>query len=151
MGDGDDRALEAACELLHPGASLVVEVGLGLVEQQHVGLLLEAGGERDQLPLPAGEGDRRLLELFGGEPDLEQGRSGASLRARAACLLEPPEHLLLAREDARHATEVGDDFLAAELRCEQRELVVRALRDRGGRETTVSSADRASPAGCWSR
>ena len=123
VGDGDDRPLEAACELLHPSASLVVEVGLGLVEQQHVGLLLEAGGQRDQLSLPSGECDRRLLELFCGEPDLEQRRSGASLRARTACLLEPSEHLLLTREDPRHASEVGDDFLTAELRCEQRELV----------------------------
>ena len=61
MGDGDDGAFEAARELLDPCASLVVEMGLGLVEQEHVRLLLEAGGKRDQLPLAAGEGVGRVV------------------------------------------------------------------------------------------
>ena len=65
MRDRDDRAVEAPGEQLHPGATLVVEVRLGLVEQEHVGLLLEAGGERDELALPAREAAGREGQLVG--------------------------------------------------------------------------------------
>ena len=63
--DRDDRAVEAPREQLHSGATLVVEVGFGLVEQEHVGLLLEAGGERDELALPARQAAGRERQLVG--------------------------------------------------------------------------------------
>ena len=124
MRDGDDGAVEAAGEQLDAGAAVVVEVGLGLVEQEHVRLLLEAGRERDQLSLAAREGAGREEELVGREPDLEESRAGATLGARPAGRLEPFERLLLAGEDAGHPTEVGDHLVAAELVRECRELAL---------------------------
>ncbi len=62
MGDHHDRAVEVVEQRAEPLAARHVEVGLGLVEQQHVGPPREAGGERDELALAAGElarGDAR--------------------------------------------------------------------------------------------
>ena len=120
--DRDDRAVEAPREQLHPGATLVVEVGLGLVEEQDVGLLLEAGGERDELALATREAVGRQGQLVLREPELEQGGPRSSRGARAAGSLEALECLLLAREHPRHPIEVGDHLRAAELRREPGQL-----------------------------
>ena len=124
MRDRHDRAVEAPREQLDPRAALVVEVGLGLVEQQHVRLLLEAGGERDQLALAAREAAGRKRQLVGREPELEQGGARPARGARPAGCLEALERLLLAGEHARHPVEVGDHLGAAELRAELGQLLL---------------------------
>ncbi len=53
MRDGDDRAVERAHQLLGVLAGVDVEVRLGLVEQQHVRVPEQAGGEADELSLAA--------------------------------------------------------------------------------------------------
>ena len=50
--DDEHGAVEVLDELLDDPPAGDVEVGLGLVEQQHVGRLHEAGGERTSLRWP---------------------------------------------------------------------------------------------------
>ena len=107
MGDRDERAVEAAHQLLEPLARLDVEVRLRLVEQQHVRLAGEAGGERDELPLAAREDARRLDDVLVLEAELEQQRAGAALEARAARGRPALDAALLAVEHARHPVEVA--------------------------------------------
>ena len=59
MGDHHDGAVEVVQQRAEPLAARHVQVRLGLVEQQHVGAPREAGGERDELALAAGELARR--------------------------------------------------------------------------------------------
>ena len=55
-----------------------VEVGLGLVEQQHVGRLHEASGERHELALAAAERARGPVEVLLGEPEVAQVADGVA-------------------------------------------------------------------------
>ena len=96
MRDGDDRPVEAARETLDTSAAHIVEMCLRLVEEQHVGPLLEARGEGDELALTAGQSACRQLQLLLLETELEQRGAGAALHARPACRVPVLEQLLLA-------------------------------------------------------
>ena len=82
MRDRDDGAVERAHQLLRVLARLDVEVRLGLVEQQHIGVAEQARGESDELPLAAREDARRLREVVLVEPDLGEQRPRAARRSR---------------------------------------------------------------------
>ena len=97
---------------------------LRLVEQQDVGLLLEAGREGDELALTTREAAGRQGQLILGEPELEERGTGPAGGARAAGSLEALERLLLAGEHPRHPVEVGDHLGAAELRRELGQLPI---------------------------
>ena len=62
VGDHHDGAVEVVQQRAEALAARHVQVRLGLVEQQHVGPPRQAGGERDELALPAGELRRRHVE-----------------------------------------------------------------------------------------
>jgi hypothetical protein len=64
VGDHHDGAGEAVDHGLELVAPVHVEVRLGLVEQKQVGLARQAGGERDELALPAGELARRRVDVL---------------------------------------------------------------------------------------
>ena len=70
-----DRAREVAHELLDPAAPVGVQVRLGLVQQQQVGLLHQAGRQRDQLALAAGELLLGAGRLVGGDPEVVEDRA----------------------------------------------------------------------------
>jgi hypothetical protein len=80
----DDGAVEAAHQDLEPFARLDVEMCLGLVEQEHVGVAQQTRSETDELALPAGEDARRLGEIVVVEPDVGEERAGARLETGAA-------------------------------------------------------------------
>jgi hypothetical protein len=110
----DHRSGELAHELLEPAPAHGVEVRLGLVEEQQVGLLRQAGGEGHELPLPAGEFRVRALRLGVGEAKrLEVAADGAVERvpAELVVLLDEP---LLAVDRALHHRHVGDRFGASD-------------------------------------
>ena len=106
MRDRDDRAVERAHQLLHPLARLDIEVRLRLVEQQHVGVAQQAGGEPDELPLAAREHARRLREVVVLETDVDEQRACAAVEARAARGGPALEQPLLALEQLRQLVEV---------------------------------------------
>src|SRR5204862_6178951 len=101
VGDRDDGTVAAAPEALPPLAGRDVEVRLGLVEEQHVGIAHEARRQRRELPLAAREQVRRPLEVVLLQTELEQERARAALEARAAGRRPALDELLLAAEDAR--------------------------------------------------
>ena len=151
MRDRDDRAVEAPREQLHPGAALVVEVRLGLVEQQHVGLLLEAGGERDELALTA-------REAAGRQGQLVRRESPSSRRAARALPVAPGPPAASKRSSVsswRASTRVirsRSAITSALPSCVASSVSSRSSSTRSGRaSSTVSSGVRSSPAGCWSR
>ena len=88
---------------------------LRLVEQEDVGILREAGGERDQLPLAARERIRRQRELVLREPEVEQHRARPALDARPARRLPALDQLLLPAQDAAHAVEIAGERGGREL------------------------------------
>ena len=67
--------------MLHVLARLDVEVRFGLVEQQHVGVAQQAGGEPDELALAAGEDARRLVEVVVVEADIREEAPARGLRS----------------------------------------------------------------------
>ena len=108
--DRDGGAVERREQALEQGATDRVEVCLRLVEQEHVGILGQAGCERDQLPLPAGERARRQRQVGLLQAEVEQRRPGSALDARPAGGFPAPDELLLALEHARHPVEVGREL-----------------------------------------
>ena len=78
MGDDEDRAVERGQEVLEPLEAVGVEVVGGLVEEQHVGLLDQRGGEQRAGLLAAGEAVERAV---GGEVVDAEAAAGL-LRAR---------------------------------------------------------------------
>ena len=96
----------------------------GSSSKQDVRLLLEAGGERDELSLATREAGGRKGQLIRREPELEQGGASPAGGTRATGSLEALERLLLAGEYPRHPVEVGDHLGAAELRREPGQLPV---------------------------
>ncbi len=108
MRDGDDRSVEGADQLLELLARLHVEVRLGLVEQQDVGVAQQARGEPDELPAAAREDaaspSRRSSPR---EPDLGEQRARPTREAGPAGGSPALEHLLLPPQQPRHAVEVG--------------------------------------------
>ena len=70
MGDHQHGAVEVDHEPLELVAPAHVEVRLGLVEQQHVGVTQQARGQADELPLTAGEHACLLRQIHVGEADL---------------------------------------------------------------------------------
>ena len=107
VGDHHDGAVEVVqqrAEALAPGH---VQVRLGLVEQQHVGAAGEAGRERDELALPAGELARGHLEQAPVDAERAQVAQRLALGAVAAGVLPAREHALVVGERARHRVEVA--------------------------------------------
>ena len=72
------RAVERAHQFLGVLARLDVEVGLRLVEQQHVRVAQQARGKSHELPLAAGEDARRLRQVVVVEPDFCEQRTGTA-------------------------------------------------------------------------
>ena len=92
-----------------------VEVRLGLVEEQDVRVLGEAGGERDQLALPARERIRRQEQVGLVDPEVEQHRARPAVDARPAGGLPALDQLLLAAQHAGHPVEIGGELGRCEL------------------------------------
>ena len=133
--DGDGGAVEGGEQALQQRAADRVEMSLRLVEEQHVRVLGEAGGERDQLALAAGEGARRQGQVGFLDPDVEQHRAGAAVDARPAGGLPALDELLLPVEDARHLVEVGGELRRGELVRDSMEVAVELV------EVGTGSAD----------
>jgi hypothetical protein len=93
VGDHQDRAREVGHEALELIAAAHVQMGLGLVEQQHVGAPREARREGDELALPAAQVARRARERL-----LVQSRGRAG-----ACAPRPPRDRRPAPPSARAA------------------------------------------------
>ena len=138
--DDDRRAVEARDETLEQRAADGVEMRLRLVEQEHVRLLREAGGERDQLPLAARERARRQRELGLLEADVEQHGAGAPVEARPAGRLPALDQLLLRAQHARHPVEVGGELGRAELLPRRGAARGRARRGPGGQRARPRAA-----------
>ena len=133
VGDDEHRAVEVLDELLDDPPAGDVEVGLGLVEQQHVGRLDQARGERDELALAAAERARGAVEVLLGEAEVAQVADGVATRGVAGQALDERG---LALEHAPHAVEVGDERGIGELRLDARELLLHGggLGPRGGQD-----------------
>ncbi len=129
LGDRRDRLVEQVAvvrdrhdgtgELVHdrlePSPPIRVEMGLGLVEQQQVGLADQAGRERDELALAAGErpgGQRQVIVV---ETEGVEGGARLTREAGAARFHPPIEQDLLPREHPIHAGQVADDLRTPEL------------------------------------
>ena len=122
--DGDDGSVEGGDEALQQRAADRIEVRFGLVEQEDVGVLGEAGRECDQLSLAAREGVRRQRQVGLFEPEVEQRRPRAAVDARPAGFLPALDELLLAPKDARHLVEVGRELGRGELVGDPMQLAV---------------------------
>ena len=133
VGDDEHRAVEVLDELLDDPPASDVEVGLGLVEQQHVGRLHEAGGERDELALAAAERARGPVEVLLGEPEIAQVTDGVAAGGVGAEALDQGG---LALEHAAHAVEVGDERRVGELGLDAPQLLLErgGLGPRGGED-----------------
>src|SRR5690348_14192154 len=117
----DDRAVEGSHQDLEPLARLDVQVRLGLVEEQHVGIAQQAGGEPDELALPAREHACRLGEIVVAETDTGEKRPRTPFEARPAGARPAAEHVLLPSQQARDPVEVAT--LLAELPFDLFELL----------------------------
>src|SRR5207247_5671976 len=69
-----------------------------LVQEEHVRLLREARGERDELPLAARERARRKRQVLLLEPELGERGAGTALEAGAARGGEALQQLLVAAD-----------------------------------------------------
>ena len=136
-----DRAREVAHELLDPAAAIGVQVRLGLVQQQQLGLLHQTGRERHQLALAAGELELRAPRLVRRHAQIGQHRPHQALERMPLDLVELVEQALLAVERALHRTEVGDHRGIAQAGGAQLELVLDA-RDLG--PGSMAQLDRAA-------
>ena len=123
--------LEVLDELLDDLAPRDVEVGLGLVEQQHVGRLHEARGERHELALAAAEHARGAVEVLVGEAEVAQMADRVAARGVGGDALDQRG---LALEHAAHAVEVGDQRGVGELGLDAGKLLLErsGLGPRGG-------------------
>ena len=106
VGDHHDGAVEVVQQRAEPLAARHVEVRLGLVEQQHVGAARQAGGERDELALAAGELARRHLERRAVDPERAQVAERLALGAVAAGLGPAREQPLVVGQRAGHRLQV---------------------------------------------
>ena len=113
--DGDDGPVEGGDEALEQRAADGVEVRFRLIEQEDIGILGEAGGERDQLSLATREGVGRQRQVGLLEPEVEQHRPPAAVDARPSGLLPAVDELLLAAENARHLVEIRGERRRGEL------------------------------------
>ena len=114
MADHHHGTVEAAHQALEVAAALGIEVRLGLVQQQHIRVLGEAGGQGHQLALAAGEHVRGLIELLRPQAELEQQRLDAALEDVPAGSVELVQQAFLTPENAAHQVEVGDHVGLAE-------------------------------------
>ena len=148
--DGDDRTVERAHQMLEPLARLDVEVRLGLVEQQHVGVAQEAGGEADELALAAGEDARRLGEVVVVEADVDEERAGTAVEARAAgARSSAASSVLLPAQQPRAC---GRGRRPARRAAARSVSSSRSSSSRSGRAArSVASASRSSPSSCCGR
>ena len=133
MRDRDGGAVERGEQVLEQRASDRVEVRLGLVEEEHVRVLGEAGGERDQLALPARERARRQEQVGLVDPEVEQHRAPAAVDARPAGGLPALDQLLLAAEHARHPVEIGGELWLGELLGDAVQVAVELVEVGAGR------------------
>ena len=133
MGDDEHGAVEVLHELLDDPPPGDVEVRLGLVEQQHVGRLHEARGERHELALAAAEHARRAVEVLVGEAEVAQVADGVAAGGVGG---EALDQRGLALEHAAHAVEVGDQRRVGELRLDAGQLLLErgGLGPRGGQD-----------------
>ena len=144
VGDHHDGAVEVVEQRAEPLAARHVEVGLGLVEQQHVRAPGEAGGERDELALAAGElarghraRRRRSRARAGGRaPRPRRGRRRPRSSARAPARGAP------ARGSSRRGRRRGAGRRGAPRRRAGRP---RAPPAPAGRRARWRSASRSSP------
>ena len=86
--DDDDGALVVADEFLQEGFARQVEMVVGFVQQQQVGLSDQQPGQPRQLALPPAQGLHRQVEIRFGKTQAAQGDAHAALEARPAQLLE---------------------------------------------------------------
>ena len=114
VGDHHDGAVEVVQQRAEALAARHVQVRLGLVEQQHVGAAREAGGERDELALPAGELRRRHVE--GLDAERPQVAERLTRGAVAAGLGPGGQDALVVRERAGHPVQVGRQRRVGEAR-----------------------------------
>ena len=148
--DGDDRSVEAGDEALEQRAADGVEVRFRLVEQQDIGILGEAGRERDQLSLAARQRVRRQRQVGLFEPEVEQRRPPTAVDARPAGFLPPLDKLLLATENALHLVQVGRELRRGELVRDPVQLAVELVQV-GTRGAHGFERIRSSPSGCCGR
>ena len=113
--DADDGAREIRDQVLEQLASARVEMGLGLVEQQQVGLADQARGQRHELALAAREQSGRPLEVVPGEPERGEEAPGLPREAGAARRHPAVEQVLLPGEHPGHPVEVRHDLGARQL------------------------------------
>ncbi len=133
VGDHHDGAGEVVQQRAEPLAARHVEVGLGLVEQQHVGAAGEAGGERDELALAAGELARRHVQRGAVDPERAQVAERLALGAVAAGFGPAREQPLVVGERAGHRLQVGGQRRVGQARlgAVQLGLELHQLRPRG--------------------
>ena len=150
VGDDEHGAVEVLDELLDDPPAGDVEVGLGLVEQQHVGRLHEARGERHELALAAAERARGAVEVLLGEPEVAQVADGVAAGGVGAEALDEGG---LALEHAAHAVEVGDQRGVGQLRLDARRAPPRGRRPRAARRRGPGArcARRRPPSGAGRR
>ena len=120
----DHAAREGGDQLLELAATIGVQVGLGLVQQQEVRLRDQARRQRDELALAAGELARRQRQVLLGDVEREELAAHLPGQAGSADLDPPIQQSLLPLEDARHARKVGDHVGAGELLLHRAELAV---------------------------
>ncbi len=145
VGDHHDGAVEVVQQRAEPLAARHVEVGLGLVEQQHVRAPGEAGGERDELALAAGELARRHLERVAVDPERAQVAERLALGAVAAGVGPAREQPLVVGQRAGHRLQVGGE--RADRRAAPRRACSSAssASSSGRAARTVARASRSSP------
>ena len=151
MRDDDGGAVEGREQALEQRAADRVEVRLGLVEQQHVRVLREAGGERDQLALAAGERARRQGR---GRPPRGRRRAASRGRGRRCSARRRPPSARRAPPGGGGRAPSGRGRRRARARpsCSATRCSSRSSSSRSGRAArTVSSGVRSSPSGCCGR
>ena len=137
VGDEDERDADVALDLLelelHLAAQLEVEGAERLVEQQHLGPVDQRAGQRDPLPLAAGELVRPPLAVPL-EPDGGQRLLGPAAALLALDLLDPQAVL-----DVRRARPCAGRSRSPGRRCSRRARC-------GGRSVTSLVAEQDRPA-----
>ena len=124
MGDGDDCAGELRDHVPQDLALVGVEVRLGLVEEEEIRVADQAGGERGELALSAGERGGRKRQVVVVEAQADEQAPRFSCQPRSTGFHPAIEHRLLFDEDAIHLREVGRDRGPRQLRLDRPELVV---------------------------
>ena len=97
MGDGDDGAGELRDHVLEQLALVGVEVRLGLVEEEEIRIADQAGGERGELALAAGERGGRERQVVVVEAEADEQAPRLPREPRSTGFHPAIEHRLLFR------------------------------------------------------